>query len=93
MIQPVRAKTDSDIRFINWESVAGSVIQATWTVEVEDVLWIGNHLKAGNDLQRVRTILGVQPGAVHTLGFLRGQTAFQSAWVCVAAWCRTRRRV
>ena len=29
-----------------WESVAGSVIQATETVEFEDGLWIGNHLKA-----------------------------------------------
>ena len=28
------------------ESVAGSVIQATGTVEFEDGLWIGNRLKA-----------------------------------------------
>ena len=77
----------------NRESVAGSVIQATGTVEFEDGLWIGNHLKARNGLQRVRTIPGVQPGAVRTPGFLRGQTEFQSAWVCVAAWCQARRRV
>ena len=51
-----------------------------------DGLWIGNHLKARNGLQRVRTIPGVRPGAVHTPGFLRGQTEFQSAWVRVAAW-------
>ena len=75
------------------ESVAGSVIQATGTVEFEDGLWIGNHLKARNGLQRVRTIPGVRPGAVRTPGFLRGQTEFQSAWVRVAAWCRARRRV
>ena len=68
------------------ESVAGSVIQATGTVEFEDGLWIGNHLKARNGLQRVRTIPGVRPGAVRTPGFLRGQTEFQSAWVRVAAW-------
>ena len=43
----------------NRESVAGSVIQATGTVEFEDGLWIGNHLKARNGLQRVRTIPGV----------------------------------
>ena len=75
------------------ESVAGSVIQATGTVEFEDGLWIGNHLKARNGLQRVRTIPGVRPGAVRTPGFLRGQTEFQSAWVRVAAWWRARRRV
>ena len=69
------------------ESVAGSVIQATGTVEFEDGLWIGNHLKAGNGLQRVRTIPGDRPGAVCTPGFLRGQTEFQSTWVRVAAWC------
>ena len=60
------------------ESVVGSVIQATGSVEFEDDLWIGNHLMA-----RVRTIPGVRPGAVCTPGFLRGQTA----WVRVAAWC------
>ena len=67
--------------------MAGSVIQATGTVEFEDGLWIGNHLKARNGLQRVRTIPEVPPGAVRTPGFLRGQTEFQSAWVRVAAWC------
>ena len=41
------------------ESVAGSVIQATGTVKFEDGLWIGNHLKAQNGMQRVRTIPGV----------------------------------
>ena len=69
------------------ESVAGSVIQATGTVEFEDGLWIGNHLKAQNGLQRVCTLPGFRPGAVHTPGFLRRQTEFQYAWVCVAAWC------
>ena len=75
------------------ESMAGSVIQATGTVKFEDGLWIGNHLKARNGLQRVRIIPGVQPGAVRTPGFIRGQTEFQSAWVRVAAWCWARRRV
>ena len=73
--------------------MAGSVIQATGRVEFEDGLWIGNHLKARNGLQRVCTIPWVQPGAVCTPGFLQGQTEFQSAWVHVAAWCRARRRV
>ena len=41
------------------ESVAGSLIQATGTVEFEDDLWIGNHLKAQNGLQRVHIIPGV----------------------------------
>ena len=54
------------------ESMVGSVIQATGTVEFEDVFWIGNYLKAQNGLQRVRII----PGAVHTSGFLQGQTEF-----------------
>ena len=66
--------------------MAGSVIQATGMLEFEDGLWIGNHLKARNGLQRVRTIPGVQPGAVVTPGFLPVQTEFQSAWVHVAAW-------
>ena len=78
---------------VNRESVAGSVIQATGTVEFEDGLWIANHLKARNGLQRVRTIPGAQPGAECTPGFLRGQTEFQSAWVHVAARCQARRRV
>ena len=69
------------------ESMVGSVIQATGTVEFEDGLWIGNHLKAQNGLQRARIILGIQPGAVWAPGFLHGQTEFQSAWVRVAAWC------
>ena len=73
--------------------MAGSVIQATGTVEFEDGLWIGNHLKARNGLQRVRTIPGGSPGAVRALGFLQGQTEFQSAWVRMAAWCLARRRV
>ena len=42
--------------------MAGSVIQAAGTVEFEDGLWIGNHLKARNGLQRVRNIPGVRPG-------------------------------
>ena len=71
----------------------GSVIQATGTVEFEDGLWIGNHLKAQNSLQRVRTIPEVQLGAVRTPGFLKGQTEFQSAWVRMAAWCLARRQV
>ena len=66
--------------------MAGSVIQATVKVEFEDGLWIGSHLKAQNALQRVSTTPGVQPAAVGTLGFLRGETEFQSAWVRVAAW-------
>ena len=50
-----------------WESVTGSVIQATGMLEFEDGLRIGNHLKARNGLQRVRTIPGVQPGGnAHT---------------------------
>ena len=53
-------------------SVAGSVIQATGTMEFEDGLWIGNHLKAQIGLQRARTIPGVQPGVVRTLRFLKG---------------------
>ena len=61
----------------------GSVIQATGTVDFEDGLWIGNHLKTRNGLQIVCTIPGVQPGVVYTPGFLRGQTEFQSAW---SAW-------
>ena len=78
---------------LHQESVAGSAIQDTGTVVIEDGLWIGNHLKARNGLQRVHTIPGLQPGAVRTPGFLWGQTEFQSAWVRVAAWCRARRWV
>ena len=77
------------------ESVAGSLIQATGIVEFEDGLRIGNHLKAQNGLQRVHTIPWVRPGALHTPGFLQGQTEFQIAWVwvCMAAWCQARCRV
>ena len=78
-----------EITIYRRESVVGSVIQATGTVEFEDGLWIGNHLKAQNGLQRVHTIPGVQPDVVHTpevLQGFRGQTEFQSAWVRVAAW-------
>ena len=50
-------------------------------------------LKAWHGLQRVRTIPGVWPWAVRTLGFLREQTEFQSTWVRVAAWCWTRHRI
>ena len=63
--------------------MAGSVIQATGTVEFEDGLWIGNNPKAQNGLQRVRTIPGIRPGTVRTPGSLRGQTEFQPAWVRV----------
>ena len=56
------------------ESVAGSVIQGTGMVEFEDGLWIANYQKAGNDLQRVRIIPGVQSGAMRTPKFLQGQT-------------------
>ena len=70
--------------------MAGSVIQATGMVEFEDGLLIGNHLKARNGLQGVCTMPGVQPGAMRTHWFLRGQTEFQSSRVHVAAWCRAR---
>ena len=73
--------------------MAGSVIQVTGTVEFEDGLWIGNHQKARNGLQRVCSILGVRPGAVCTTGFPRGQTEFQFTWVHVAASCHARRQV
>ena len=43
----------------NRESVTGSVIKTTGTVEFEDGLWTGNHLKARNSLQRVCTIPGI----------------------------------
>ena len=42
--------------------MAGSVIQATGTVEFEAGLWIGIYLNAQNDLQSVRTIPGVHQG-------------------------------
>ena len=46
-------------------------------VEFEDGLWIVNHLKARNDLQRVCTIPRVQPEAVHTLN----SNLPRSAWL------------
>ena len=52
--------------------MVGFVIHATGTVDFEDGLWIGNHLKAKNGLQRVRTLPRIQPRAVRTPGFLRG---------------------
>ena len=69
----------------------GSVIQGTGMVEFEDGLWIGNHLKAQNGLQRVRTI--PRAGAMRTPWFLRGQNEFKFAWVCAAAWCQARHGV
>ena len=41
--------------------MASSAIQATGTVEFEDGLWLGNHIKAQDGLQKVRTVPGVQP--------------------------------
>ena len=76
-----------------WESVVGSVIQATGTVQFEDELQIGNHLKAWNGLQRVSFIPGIRPGAVHTPRFLQGQTELQSSLVWVAAWSQAKRWV
>ena len=67
----------------HWESIVGSVIQATWTVDIEDCLWKGNRLKAQNGLL---IIPWVRPGLMRTPRFLQGQTEFQSAWVRVAAW-------
>ena len=64
--------------------MAGSVIQATGTVEFEDGLWIGNHLKAQNGMHRVTTIPGVRPGVVCTLGSSRGRLNSNlpgSAWL------------
>ena len=60
--------------------------QASGTVEFEDDLWIGNHLKAGHGLARARSIPGDLPGAVRTLGLFQGQTEFKYAWVRVVAW-------
>ena len=71
--------------------MTGSVIQANGMVEFEDILCIGNHLKAQNGLQRVCTIPRALPaGEVCTTKFLQAQTEFQSAWVRVAAWCQAR---
>ena len=72
------------------ESVAGSVIQAMGTVEFEDGLWIGNHLKAQNGLQRVCTISGGLPRAVSTPRFVWGKTEFQFAEVYMAGWCQAK---
>ena len=44
----------------------------------------GNHLKVQNGLQRVRTIPGVQPGAVRTPRLLQGRLSSNvsgSAWL------------
>ena len=73
--------------------MVGSVIQANGTVEFEDGLWIRNHLKAQNGLQRVLTRPRVRPGVVCLRGILRGLTEFQTAWVRLAAWCQARCRV
>ena len=42
--------------------LSGSVIQANGRVEYGEGLWIGNYLKAGNGLQRVRNFLGFDQG-------------------------------
>ena len=69
------------------ESVAGSVIQATGTVEFEDGLWIGNHLKGSKwPAEGLYYTLGSTGGGAHTR-VPPGQTEFQSAWVLLAAWC------
>ena len=57
---PFKTGISNSYTFLHYrESVAGFVIQATGTVEFEDGLWIGNQLKARNDLQRVCPITGV----------------------------------
>ena len=73
------------------ESVTGSVIQATGTMELEDGLWIWNHLKARN---------GLQCDPHYTWGSTRGSVSThliplgtKSAWVHMAAWYQARRRV
>ena len=53
--------SEASLAFYHCKTVAGSVIQATGTVEYEDGFWTGNHLRAANGLQRIRTILGAQP--------------------------------
>ena len=58
------------------ESVADSVIQAIEMLEFEDGLWIGNHLKVVNGLQRAHTIPGVPPGTVVHTQIPPGQTEF-----------------
>ena len=44
--------------------VAYPVIQAIGRTDFEDGLWRGNHLLAGNGLQRVRTIPGINANIV-----------------------------
>ena len=44
--------------------VADPVIQAIGRTDFEDGLWRGNHLLAGNGLQRVRTIPGINANIV-----------------------------
>ena len=86
-------KARSNIGVQNYqESLAGSVIKATGTVEFKDGLWIGNQ-EAQNGQQRVHTISGDQPGAVHTPRFLKGQTDIQSALFQVATCCQAMCRV
>ena len=70
--------------------MAGSVIQATGTVEFKNGLWVGNQLKAQNGLQKIHTIPGVLSGAVFTPRFFQGKTEFQSAEVYMTAWCQSR---
>ena len=45
------------------ESVAGSVIQATGTVEFEDGLWIGNQIMTRNGLQTFSNVLKTLTGS------------------------------
>ena len=73
--------------YINYtyrESVAGSVIQAIGTVEFEDGLWIGNHLKARNGQQRSTLYLGFNQGQCAHLGSSGGRLNSNlpgSAWL------------
>ena len=66
----------------------GSVIQATGTVEFEEEFGDKESTKgskwSAEGLQRVCTILVVLSGAVCTPRFLREQTEFHYAEVCVA---------
>ena len=59
-------------------STADSVIQVTGTVEFEDGLWIGNHLKSQSGLQRVRTIPGGSPRGCVCTRVPPGQTVRQN---------------
>ena len=72
-IEATRKCTLQQTQHVYRESVAGSVIKVTGTVEFEDGLWIGNHPKARNILQRVCTIPGVQPGVVAHPGSSEGR--------------------